>query len=144
MLSLFDLVNKKWVSWYLVYIETTAPRFWKPFLKKGFYHVQLWRSQRFGPDVNDVMWLVVDPGMECADAYLVMDSSPPWERNELKCFVQRVEISAPIARVRDWFHVGPVTCVELAKAFLGIRAFFVRTPYQLYKYVRSRGYKLKR
>ncbi len=144
MTSLFDLPGKRWARWHVVYLETPAPRFWKPFLERGFYHVQLWREERFGPDVNDVMWLVIDPGLECAFAHVVMDPTPPWvaQPNEYK--VQCVETLTSAQRVRDWFHVGPVTCVELAKAFLGIRAFFVRTPFQLFKYIRARGYRLSR
>lgn len=135
MTSLLDLVRKQWVSWYVVYMETPAPRFWKPFLQRGFYHVQLWRPERFGPEVNDIMWLVVDPGMESANAHVVMDPVPPWQKSPTEYKVQYVEVAISLRRIRDWFHVGPITCVELAKAFLGIRSFFVRTPYQLYKYV---------
>lgn len=143
MTSLLDLAGKQWSSWYVVYLETPTPRFWKPFLKRGFYHVQLWRPERFGPGLNDVMWIVVDPGLELASAHVVMDPMPPWQQ-DVRYTVQYVEVAKSSARVREWFHVGPVTCVEVAKAFLGVSAAFVRTPYQLYKYIRARGHRIQR
>lgn len=143
MISLLDMADRQWACWYLVYFETPLPRFWKPFLKKGFYHVQLWRPERFGDRPKDVMWLVVDPGLDCANAHAVFDPVPVWEK-EPGCTVQRVECAIGSKKVREWFHVGPVTCVEIAKAFLSIREPFVRTPWQLYKHIRARGYKVVR
>jgi hypothetical protein len=35
----------------------------------------------------------------------------------------------------SWFSLIPVNCVELAKRILGIRAWGVLTPYQLYKFL---------
>lgn len=47
--------------------------------------------------------------------------------------IQYMEVwRRPRYRVRTIF--APWTCVEAAKALLGIRAWWVLTPYQLYKY----------
>lgn len=143
MISLLDMADRHWSTWYVVYLETETPRFWKPFLKKGFYHVQLWRPERFGDRPSDIFWVVVDPGIERASNNIVFDHIPPWQKG-IPCKVQFVRCATSANRVRDWFHIGPVTCVDIAKAFLGIRTTFVRTPWQLYKHIRAKGYKILR
>jgi hypothetical protein len=52
---------------------------------------------------------------------------------------QRVELAPNWRRVREWFSFGPITCVEVAKTGLGINSWRVRTPWQLFKYLRERG-----
>jgi hypothetical protein len=37
-----------------------------------------------------------------------------------------------------WAGITPGTCVTIAKALLGIRAWWVLTPYQLFRYVEKR------
>ncbi len=47
----------------------------------------------------------------------------------------RVTRKASIGRLRG--VVGPLNCVEQAKAFLGIKKWWIITPYQLYKELKN-------
>jgi hypothetical protein len=137
-LSLLELAGKSTTQWYAVYMDRENPRWWNQYLKKGFQHVQLWRPVKYGPEMRDTFWLVVEPCLEFLDAGVVFNHMPPWH-NDKGFTVQRVVSVCRAKKVRDWFHVGPVTCVELAKACLGTKSFWTRTPWQLYKYIARSG-----
>ena len=135
MLSLLDVAHRHVATWYVIFTEREGPRIWNRFIRKDFGHVYLVRPVQYGPELSDVMWLKFEPGLEAVELDIEHSPTPPWGRD----IAQRV-VAAPRSRVvRDWFHVGPMTCVELAKAVLGIRSFWTRTPYQLYKYIAARN-----
>jgi hypothetical protein len=97
----------------------------------------LTRPIYYGPNVEDVAWHNVLPAFEMIDVGIDTDPRPPW----VKCptsTVQKVTTIQPFYKVRSWFDAGPPTCVEVVKMALGIRAFFVRTPWQLYQYIHKR------
>ena len=105
--------------------------FWK-LLKPGFGHVQVWIMR------ND-LWIQLDGCLEAL--FIRTHERAPWElldgthkaKYNPRFLPQRYTIRT--GRVREPFHFGPVTCVELTKAILGIRAPLVRTPWQLYKHL---------
>lgn len=137
-LSLLDTADSRVREWYLVY-HHRDPHYWfTNYLKPGFRHVELTRPVYFGPNVEDVVWLNVLPMFEMMDVDISTDPRPPW----VKCpgsTVQKVTTIQPFYKVRSWLDAGPSTCVEVVKIALGIRAFLVRTPYQLYNYVHGRN-----
>ncbi|MDE2097035.1 MAG: hypothetical protein KGL39_07300 [Patescibacteria group bacterium] len=137
-LSLVDTAGCKVREWLLVYHPREPWFWWAKYLKQGFRHVELTRPVQFGPSVEDVVWLNILPMFELLDAEISTDPRPPW----VKCpgsTVQKVTTLQPLDHVRSWFDIGPPTCVEVVKAALGIRAFFVRTPWQLFNYIQQRG-----
>lgn len=136
-LSLLDTAGAKVRDWYCVYHHREAHYWFTKYLKPGFRHVELARPIYYGPRVDDVAWLHVLPMFEMLDVELNTDPRPPW----VKCpqaTVQKVTAVAPLMSVRSWFDAGPNTCVEIVKMALGIRAFFVRTPWQLHEYIAER------
>ena len=135
--SLLDTVGTKVRDWFVIYHHREAHYWFTNYLKPGFRHVELARPLQYGPGVNDVLWQHVLPMFEMLDIEVSTDPRPPW----VKCpqaTIQKVTAIAPLLHVRSWFDAGPPTCVEVVKAALGIRAFFVRTPWQLYNYIRKR------
>ena len=137
-LSLLDCADVKVRTWFLVYHHREAHFWFTKYLKPGFRHVELARPLQYGPGVNDVLWQHVLPMFEMLDIEVSTDPRPPW----VKCpqaTIQKVTVIAPLLSVRSWFDAGPTTCVEVVKVALGIRAFFVRTPWQLYNYIRKRN-----
>lgn len=136
--SLLDTAGSKVREWYLVY-HYREPYYWfTKHLKQGFRHVELTRPLRYGPGLNDVAWLNVLPMFEMMDVDINYESTPPWVRCP-DSTVQKVTAIAPLETMRSWWDMGPPTCVEIAKMALGIRAFWVRTPWQLYRYIQKRG-----
>lgn len=133
MISLLDTADALLTDWFVVFRNLPAEGKQSPLwrlLKDGFEHVELWRCDRG-------IWLRIEPCIEIAEAEA--HEHPPWMMipRTLKPTMLRARRATPKGRVRDPWFFGPVTCVELAKAFLGVRNTFVRTPYQLYKFLRK-------
>jgi hypothetical protein len=117
------------------------PRGWNSVFKPGYQHVQMWRPIHYGPGLTDKFWLVVDPGLEHVDTKIDWDPQPPWVRDS-SITAMRVETAVPKKKIRDYFFFGPITCVEMVKAHLGISSIFIRTPWQLAKHLRANKHAL--
>lgn len=137
--SLVDLANHKVAEWYVVYFDRERPLiFPQRWLKKGFKHIELCRRVSIGPGPQDAVWLLLLPTSEMLQVELWLNSDPPWKRYP-GLPVQKVTTVRPYFWMRSRWEIGPFSCVEAAKSALGIRAFWVRTPYQLYRYIKQRG-----
>jgi hypothetical protein len=129
LLSLLDTADHWVADWWLVFrdlpAEATTSPLWR-LLKPGFQHVECWRCDRG-------IWLRIEPCYEMTT--VEAHESPPWELvlPELSPTVLHVQRAVAKGRLREPFFVGPWTCVEIAKSIIGLRAPFVRTPWQLYK-----------
>jgi hypothetical protein len=136
--SLLDLRDDvRLAEWYIVYYARTPYFKFTEWLKQGFRHCDLWRPHQFGPATTDVLWLRLKPTFEILESYIDFDPSPPWVRHP-DATVQKVQTLSKAYRVREWFSIGPPTCVETCKNALGINSFFTRTPWQLYQYIKRR------
>ena len=141
--SLLDLTEgTRLVEWYVVYYSRTPHFFWTEWLKQGFRHCDLWKPEYFGPDPENVVWLRLRPTFEMLECFLEFDPTPPWAKHP-GTTVQKVQVLSKQYKVREWFTIGPPSCVETCKNALGINSFWTRTPYQLYQYIKRRGGILK-
>jgi hypothetical protein len=130
----FDIYGTDFTTVDVILIFHSVPErrgfFWR-FLKPGFQHVQAW--MKFADD----LWIQVDG---CLEALFVKPYDlPPWaltnNTEKYKPTFLPLQRRITLGKVREPFHFGPVTCVDLTKALLGIRAPLVRTPWQLYKHL---------
>lgn len=141
--SLLDLSSdQRYFEWLVVYYPRVPHYFWAAWLKQGFRHCELWRPYYYGEGVRDVGWLRVTPTFEILEAAIDSDPTPPQARFP-RCTVQPVRILSKAYKVRQWFHFGPISCTEYCKAALGINNFWIRTPWQLYKFIKKQGGVLK-
>jgi hypothetical protein len=140
--SLLDTAGFRYYEWTVVYYPRLPHYFWAKWLKQGFRHCELWRPYRYGEGVRDVAWLRVTPTFELLEAEIDFKGEPPWSRIP-GCTVQPVKVLSKAYKIRQWFHFGPMTCTEFCKAALGINNFSMRTPWQLYKYIKQRAGVLK-
>jgi hypothetical protein len=130
MISLLDTVDAYVIDVWLAFYDLPREHWFWCWLQPGFKHVEVWREDRGA-------WARIDPCLEFLVAEVHLQ--PPWETGILPgARFLRVTRIAPRGSIREPFMLGPITCVELAKAALGIRAVFVRTPYALYKYLRKK------
>jgi hypothetical protein len=67
---------------------------------------------------------------------LELDPTPPWVLHP-GITAQKVQVLHRDYTVRQWFALGPPSCVEVVKHALGISSFWIRTPYQLYRYIKK-------
>jgi hypothetical protein len=136
--SLLDTAGALTREWFVCYFPRRPYYWFAKYLEPGFRHVELARSYRYGPDLGDVLWLRMISNFESLNAEIEYGPDPPWAGQE-GVTVQKVTAVLPLGKLRSWFEIGPQTCVEMVKQALGINAFFVRTPFQLYRYIRRRN-----
>lgn len=137
-LSLLDTAGMMVREWYVVYFPRVPFYWFTHYFKQGFRHVELWRPVPFGNNLGENVWLRIHPCFEMLDAEIDTSPIPPWDRFH-GVTVQKVTVCKRECGIRSWFDIGPPSCVETAKAALGIRSFFTRTPSQLYRYIKHRG-----
>ena len=139
--SLADLAYQHNVDYFVAFVEldhkhlpTSRSRIWNIF-KEGFRHVEVWKRVE---SAMGIVWLRFDTAIELIQFEIHV--RPPQEvLAHLNPTVIRVQRRVPTGFMREGFFFGPITCVELTKAFLGVRNFFVRTPWQLYKFLSKGG-----
>ena len=106
-------------------------------VKQGFRHCDLWRAERFGDSPDQVVWLRLRPTFEILECFLEFDPTPPWVKHPdaYRAEKWQVLLEGKLTRSRQWWTCRPPSCVETCKNALGIKAFWVYTPYQLYRYI---------
>lgn len=135
-ISLLDLADNAYVDMWLVFRDTVPTGRihwtdkWFAKLKSGYQHVEIWHLDRGA-------WIRFNYGFDRLVLQTHLD--PPWRMmnpvfNPSYLHIRRL---ARLGYIREPFLTGPLTCCEMAKAMIGIKALFVRTPWQLYKHLRK-------
>ncbi len=127
----------RYFEWTVVYYPREPHYFWAAWLKQGFRHCELWRPYQYGEGALDIGWLRVTPTFEILEAEIDTDPASPGLRFP-GTTLQPVKVFSKALKVRQWFHFGPMSCTEICKAALGINKAFVRTPWQLFNYIKQR------
>ena len=123
-LSLLETANCDPSTFLLVYTQNGQRRAWWTFwLPRGLDHIDVWRP--------------IGGGFHLAIAAYHDRLSIELIEGEPSGVVQRVVARRP--RGKAMLPFGLKTCVTLAKAALGIRAPWVVTPRQLFRYVQKRN-----
>jgi hypothetical protein len=126
-LNLLDLSGRLVDVW-LVFRNVARPHrpLWR-WLKDGFHHIEIWQKDRGA-------WVRFDP---CLDVSVFEVSLlAPWESVDESLRPTCMRVNRCLVRRRLHWHIGPLTCVDQAKAAIGLRAAWIVTPYQLYRYLR--------
>ena len=129
------MIDGPWRRYFVVCAESIVPHWWNFLLRRGYRHCYLlvWEG---------AVWLHVDPTMDRArvvilDLFDGFEHPAEWiEDDTARIFEAWPEPESD--RLRQPWIVGPITCVELVKAFLGIRKFWCFSPWQLAQELRRR------
>ena len=123
------------MTYYLVCFACRgAPRWWNRFLHPNALHV-------FALKWTGKHWVMVHPRI----AYLEVQVLDYENESDLPTIVSKMEIDGlcrvdfnhfDTERIRLPWIFGPWTCVSQIKALLGIRAWRVQTPRQLWRYLK--------
>lgn len=129
--SFLSAPRGRWVEVWVVFTRPERPYWWARFLKPGFGHTYL-LMQTAG------RWVVLNYGVDAL--CLAVTHIPAYA--SLGEFVKPGDTVVRVrAELRERYRVpwvfGPLTCVEMVKAVLGIRSPWILTPHQLYRRIRS-------
>lgn len=132
MISVIDLADHYPLDAWVVFRnlpEGEAKWYIKP-LRDGFKHVEIWVRDRG-------VWVRLEPCFELPVLEAYLKEPIGLIGADLKPTFFRVRKPIKVGRLKaPWVH-GPVTCVEAVKLVLCIRKAWVKTPYQLYTYLRK-------
>lgn len=127
--SLLETTDTSPCEWWLVYSNFSNPHWYGRLLKDGFQHV-------FAMKRDGRVWVMLNLNVAYLEMELIRTDLTVAEMFP-EATVQRVVSLRPMTQHRWPWVAGPVTCVELCKAVLGIPNFFIWTPFQLYKHCRK-------
>ena len=122
--------GKTIVAWYIVFTRASELRGVMRFLKRDFTHVYAMRKSEGGQ-----FWIIVDPMFSHLKCTLELVDDYPHPR----CYTGSTAIILPVKAfigTDSRWTLCIFNCVEVVKALLGIRRFWIWTPYQLYQYLR--------
>jgi hypothetical protein len=126
--TLLEFEGERYIDWYVVFGNTGERHWWNHILKQGFQHC--WALRRQGD-----LWIIFHTGLGVTETYAAMGELEDVVRFVDDRVIIRVSGWVDTLRIRVPWVVAPQTCVEQVKSLLGIRAFWVLTPYQLYRHL---------
>jgi hypothetical protein len=119
-------------EWYVIFTNPKYKNVLAPFLQEGFHHVFAMKKTEGG-----LMWQIINPmrshihvDIEAVDTY-------PHPRLYAGGDAIILPVKAKIDTLRFRGTLGVFNCVEVVKGLLGIKEFWIWTPYQLYKHLRG-------
>ena len=114
---------------FLIYTDTYYP--FSKFFKEGFRHVAIVIR-------TDSNYVLIDPRASTVGLELTGRVVPDTMERQLRDNSHAIQRVSTV-KGKGFFPIGLFTCVSLFKKLLGIRAWWVLTPYQLYNYINKRG-----
>jgi len=124
-------------DWFIVFEDAPRKRWHHRWLKEGFRHCYV----MFKSDAG-LFWLIINPHQSHTEVdYRLIDTFPV-VTDYTGPISTVIEYTAIIDPMQKCTQLGILTCVDVIKRHLGIRAHLVFTPYQLFKYLRRRNERL--
>jgi len=127
---MFILKPKEDIEWFVVF-EHSEEKFWyQKLLKTGFHHVYIMRKSTGGH-----FWLILDSSI--SNLNIDARSAKTFETAREYAGDYATVLKCPVSidtLVHTW-QPGIITCVDVVKRCLGIRALRVQTPFQLFQYL---------
>lgn len=129
--SLVDTWEQSFTDWYIVFEHGDMPYWWSKYLQSGFRHCWALRWDGFN-------WIMINPKLGHTDIEILPYGSFEDIENiriDTNCSVIiHAKVWRESVRIRSPWPTA-ITCVEQIKALLGIRKWFLFTPYDLFNYL---------
>jgi hypothetical protein len=118
-------------DWFVVFVDSQRPTRFLRWLQPSFQHCYMMKKSPGG-----AYWLILNPVRSHLSVSMELVSDYPHPREyEPQAVILPITVIADGVTPRGglcWFN-----CVEVCKSIMGIKAFTVFTPFQLYKHIRS-------
>ena len=129
-----DTTTKAIEEWWVVFTDSKDENLLTPFLQEGFQHVYAMKKTE-----GEIMWHVIN----CMRSHIHVDLEPIDTYPHPRCYAGEDAVIIPVRAIIDTSRIrgtlGIFNCVEVVKGLLGIKEFWVWTPWQLYKYLMRAG-----
>lgn len=126
---------------FLLYSNTREPRWINRWIKQGFQHVSILYYDGFFWHAIEQDWCGIKTSM-----IVTLDGFAFDQRQDISRYyaaagytVQEVKRVHDKSKLRVPFLFAPQTCVEVAKAFVGLRKWWLFTPWGLSQYLKKHG-----
>jgi len=126
-----ELVENE-IDWIIVFSDKERLQPWDLFTSKGYRHCFAIRWDGFN-------WILIDPLGSWLEVQVMpygIDENVPAKMLELGHNLLYVRKS----RSNKFIVRGPMTCVNIMKHLIGLKAFWIITPKQLYNYLKRKDY----
>lgn len=130
-----EQVHKIIEDYYIVFTESKSQYWFVKMLNPRFQHVLAIKKSAGGR-----FWIVINPLFP----YTLVDIMTVIDYPDIIMLLKEHKYKT-VMRVKTNIINKPrhtlciINCVEIIKSLLGIRAFWIWTPYQLYKYLKKQG-----
>ena len=114
---------------FIIFTQSKCKSWIMKFIKKDFSHVFAMKKSPGGQ-----FWIVIDAIHSYLDCDIVLVEKYPHPRLYVDTEAVILPVKAKIGTESRWSFCV-FNCVEVVKALLGVKAFWVWTPWQLYKYL---------
>jgi len=128
-----DLGNKEIIECFVIFTKSRSKHWLFKFIDSEIQHVYIMKKSEGGQ-----FWTIINPLFSHTriETVLVDDFIHP------RCYTGDNAVIVPIKSIVDTeqqkWSFCIFNCVEVVKSFLGIKNFFILTPYQLYKRLKGR------
>lgn len=109
----------------LVFMPSSLKRWWMKFLDERFGHVAILRKSD-----SKKSWLLND----AVGGNIIIDDFPVVDLRQIYKGCTIIDVWS-LPRTYPSMKIAHLNCVEMVKLVLGIKKFWIFTPYQLYKYI---------
>ena len=138
--SLLDLEGQALADWWIVFGRSRESHWWNRYLRQDFQHCYALRFDGYN-------WILFHPGVAVTEIDVLAFTGENDLPEILKCSqatrVVRVTLFKTTQGLRIPWLFAPQTCVEQIKTLLGIRGFWILTPYQLYQHLKDLKHGIK-
>jgi len=121
-------------EWFVVFHTTVGDRWYHRWLKREFHHCYCITKSEAG-----LFWIAVLPHWSHTEIDYRLADTFPKVTDYTGDNVLILSYTTDIDPMKHCAQLGILTCVDVVKRHLGIRAHLVFTPYQLYKNLINRG-----
>lgn len=126
-----DKVERISEDWYLIFTGSKLEHWLMPFLQPSFKHCLMVRE-------DAGLWQIVSR----AHCYLNVETKFVDDYPHIRQLYPNaviLPVTTSIDPDKPQYHLGINSCVDVCKGLLGISAFWIFTPWQLYKHVKRMG-----
>lgn len=116
------------VEWYVIFTTSSYNHFIMPFLNKDIRHCYAVARH------DEYTWVVVNTSYHFTKVNVISAFDYPHIRSIVGEDAKIVKVSSKLGR-KNRNMLCYFNCVEVVKSLLGIKRFFIWTPYQLYRYL---------